>query len=102
MRTPVPKCLERNRNLDGTGMPGKRLTTMGKEHAVFSQATARTSIMRTLTCGAQAENEKQGKYMDACVVMLLCALRPAFWLHGFLLPALKLAAEQFGSDMRKA
>lgn len=44
MRTPVPKCLERNRNRDGTGMLGKRRTTMGKEHAVYGQSCLRVAF----------------------------------------------------------
>lgn len=37
MRTPVPKCRERKRNLLGTGIEGTRFTMMGKEQAVAGQ-----------------------------------------------------------------
>jgi hypothetical protein len=38
MRTPVPKCRDMNRNWCGTGIEGKRLTTMGKEQAAVVSA----------------------------------------------------------------
>jgi len=51
MRTPVPKCLDMKRNWCGTGMEGKRLTTMGKEQAVrtVSEAVRRNGDGRECT-----------------------------------------------------
>jgi hypothetical protein len=40
IRTPVPKCRDTNKNWWGTGIEGKRLTTMGKEQAAIVRSAS--------------------------------------------------------------
>jgi hypothetical protein len=56
MRTPVPKCLDTKRNWCGTGIEGKRLTTIGKEQAAIVSAALAGAASEIRTRSTQDEN----------------------------------------------
>lgn len=78
MRTPVPKCLDRKRNLCGMGSFGKRRAITGKEHAGGRQCLF-TSMMDVLTQCTEEQNEEEGKDVGCSVVPALLR-RAACWL----------------------
>ena len=116
MRTPVPKCLDMKRNWCGTGIEGKRLTTMGKEQAARAVSSAVAGSGRqwqavagsgrqwqavegkARTSSTQDEDENQGKDVNESVVLAFAALGLALWPLSILL----LSSQQLGvEDVRR-
>lgn len=76
--TPVPKCRERKRKWWGTGNRGKRLTTIGKEHAGRDELCVGNEVHAgTLTRRTQREYQKKCEYVCWRVVVTSAALGPA-------------------------
>jgi hypothetical protein len=98
MRTPVPKCLDMKRNWCGTGIEGKRLTTMGKEQAAIVSAAWEGATSSLRTRSTQDKYEEQRENMNGCVVMSFTAFGLAFGPFIVVL----LSPEQFRvEDMRR-
>jgi len=102
MRTPVPKCLDMKRNWCGTGIEGKRLTTMGKEqagHMVSEEVTSHDGG-NARTSSTQDKDENQGEDMDEGVVVAFAALGLALWPFTILLlSSEQLSVEDVGREL---
>ena len=85
-RVPVPDvqhCVD----WCGTGIEGKRLTTMGKEQAGGFRSATRVTVCggNIRTSRAQDKDEKQGECVNKSVVVALSAFGLALWPLAILL-----------------
>jgi hypothetical protein len=67
MRTPVPKCLERNRNWRGMGNEGNRFAAIGNAQARMI-SDCKTGSTKIYTKAAHDQDEKQRKDVNWRIV----------------------------------